>query len=158
MIIVLWVIWKAIRRQAEIAKAQTAAAQEAAGSARRQCELLSIQITQSTAPLLVAELVDSDKFINYKLFNRGQGVAFQACYWQGGLDVKKQGGLQTTMVQPSTVAPSASADLSIPPDWEVFTVWYKGSDREERWTIVHKDRTKAQQHAVKRGLKEHYLS
>ena len=165
IIIVFLKIRKGIIRQAEVAEAQTQAAEaqtqaavEASGFARRNSELVSIQIAHSIAPLLVAELVDWGEFRNYKLFNRGQGLAFQVCYWQGGLEVKNQKGFQTTMVRPSTLVPNASADISISPDWEVFTVWYKASDREERWTIVHKDRNKAQEHVVRKGLKELYLS
>lgn len=68
-ICVLVVTWKAIKRQAiaaeeqanaaraltQVAKDQTKAEIDAADSARKQSDLLSSQIEQSSAPLLVAE-------------------------------------------------------------------------------------------------------
>ncbi|MFI5090872.1 MAG: hypothetical protein ACHP7P_12510 [Terriglobales bacterium] len=172
-IYVLVVTWKAIKRQAaaaeaqaeaaraltQVAKDQTKAAMDAAESARRQSDLLSSQIEQSVAPLLVAEPDGSGQLGNYKLVNRGPGVAFKIFYWRGELDAKNQGdGLQIFLVQPSTLGPGNSAHLRVPPDWEVFTVRYKGIDRAKRWTVVYRDPSKPQEHVVSKGLQELYLS
>jgi hypothetical protein len=172
-IYVLIVTWRAIKRQAaateqqaaaaraltQVAADQTLAAKDAAESARRQSELLSSQIEQSVAPLLVVEPDDRPHFQNCKLVNRGPGVAFQICYWNGGLALKNHGkGPDTTPVQPSTLGPGNSAYLQIPPAWEVLTVRYKGIDRGERWTVFYRDRNKPQEHVVMKGLQESYLS
>jgi hypothetical protein len=174
--ITIWVLiitLRAIRRQAaaaeeqteaaraltQVATEQTKAAIDAAASARKQSDLLSSQIEQSTAPLLVAEPDDRAGMKNYKLVNRGPGVAFQIFYWNGGLDVKNQGkGFQMYPVQPSTLGSGNYAYLPVPSGWEVITVRYKGIDREERWTIVHRDPIRPQEHVVKKGLTEFYLS
>ena len=172
-ICVLIVTWIAIKRQADAAEAQaeaarlltqvardqTKAAIDAAESARRQSELLSSQIEQSVAPLLVAEPDDRPNFKNYKLVNRGPGVAFKILYWKGGLELKDQGeGVPIFPVQPSTLGAGNSAYLQIPPGWEVFTVRYKGIDRGERWTVVYLDPRRPQEHVVRKGLQEIYLS
>jgi len=172
-ILVLIVTWMAIKRQAaaaeaqanaaltltEVAEKQTKAAVDAAESARRQSDLLSSQIEQAVAPLLVAEPDDRPGFKNYKLVNRGPGVAFQIFYWNGGLDEKNRGiGIPVIPVQPSTLGPGNSVYLPIPPAWEAFTVRYKGIDREERWTIVYRDPLKGQEHVVRKGAQEFYLS
>ena len=172
-IYVLFVTWKAVRRQAAaaedqaaaaraltvVAKEQTKAAVDAAAAAQRQSDLLSAQIEQSVAPLLVAEPDDRPDFRNYKLVNRGPGVAFHIFYWNGGLEVKNRGeGIPVTPVQPSTLGSGNFAYLPIPPAWEVFTVMYKGSDRNQRWTVVYRDANKGQQHVVRKGLQEVYLA
>jgi len=174
--ITIWVLlitWRAIKRQAAAAEGQTEAARaltrvaeeqtkaaiDAAESARKQSDLLSSQIEQSTAPLLVAEPDDRQGLKNYKLVNRGAGVAFQIFFWKGSLDLKDQaGGISIVPVQPSTLGPGNWTYIAAPPAWDVITVRYKGIDREERWTIVYRDYTKPQQHVVKKGLKEFYLS
>jgi hypothetical protein len=167
-ILVLIVTWKSIKRQAaaavdqaeaaraltKVAKEQTRAAVDTAESARRQSELLLSQIEQNTAPLLVAEPDDryGVNLRNGKLVNRGPGVAFQIFFWQGGLDAREQGSIPITNVEPSTLGPGNFAELRVPFDWEVFTVRYKGVDREERWTVVYRDPGKGQDHWVKKGL------
>jgi hypothetical protein len=35
---------------------------------------------------------------------------------------------------------------------------YKGIDREPRWTVVYSDPNKPQDHVVKKGLQQVYLS
>jgi type II secretory pathway pseudopilin PulG len=157
-ILVLVATWKAIRRQAEAAedqaaaaRAQTQAAKDAAESARKQSDLLLAQIEQSTAPLLVAEPDDRDGFRNCKLVNRGAGVAFQIFYWQGDLDAPKDGRTVSHSVRPSTLGAGNFVYLPIPPAWPVFTVRYKGVDREERWTVVYQDPVKDQHHWVRKA-------
>jgi hypothetical protein len=134
-IVVLVVTWKAIMRQAkaaedqteaaraltQVAKDQTKAATDAAESARKQSDLLSAQIEQSTAPLLVAEPDEREGMRNCKLVNRGTGVAFQILYWQGDRDATKD------------------------------NTRYKGVDREERWTVVYRDAFKDQQHWARKA-------
>ena len=170
---ILIVTWRAIKRQAsaaedqtraaraltKVAEDQTKAAEEAAKYAHKQSDLLSAQIEQSTAPLLVAEPDDRPGYNNYKLCNRGAGVAFKIFYWRGGIEVKQQGtGIPFTPVTPSTLGAGNFAYLPIPPAWDVFTVVYKGQDRQFRWTVVYRDPGKAQEHIVSQGLQEIYLS
>jgi hypothetical protein len=150
---------EAARALTQVAKDQTKAATDAAESARKQSDLLSSQIEQSIAPLLVAEPDDRPYMKNYKLVNRGPGVAFQIFYWKGGIEMKVPGqSIQIFPVQPSTLGSGNYAYLPIPPAWEVFTVRYKGLDREERWTIVYSDPNKGQEHIVSKGLKKFYLA
>ncbi len=171
-ICVLVITWKAIKRQAiaaeeqagaaraltQVAKDQTKAAIDAAESARKQSDLLSSQIEQSSAPLLVAEPDDRPNMKNYKLVNRGPGVAFKISYWKGELDLKNHGPVEAFSVQPSTLGSGNSSYLQIPPGWDVITVQYKGVDRYMRWTVVYRDIRKSQEHIVQRGLQEIYLS
>jgi hypothetical protein len=126
---------EAARALTEVAQDQTKVANNAAESARKQSELLSSQIEQSVAPLLVAEPEDRSPLpysipkywpdTHNKLVNRGSGVAFQILYWEGGLEVMNQGSFPITQVQPSTLGPGNSAYLQISPVWEAFTVMYK---------------------------------
>ena len=171
-IVVLVVTWRAIKRQAiaselqadaaraltRVAEEQTKAAIDAAESSKRQADLLARQYELSTAPLLVGEPDDRPNMKNCKVVNRGQGVAFQVFYWQDGLERKDQGSVQIFPVQPSTLAPDAFAYLPIPPAWEAWTIRYKGSDRQERWTIMYRDPAKAQEHVIRQGLQEVYLA
>ena len=172
-IFVLFVTWRAIKRQAtaaeeqadaaraltQVAKDQTVAAFEAAKFAQRQSELLSSQIEQNTAPLLVAELDEELASVAYNLVNIGPGVAFQIFFWVGTLDMKNQGQQYSIQfIEPSTLGPGNRARLPMPPRWEVITVRYKGLDREERWTIIYNDPLRPQEHVVKKGLQEFYLS
>jgi hypothetical protein len=171
-ILVLFVTWRAIKRQAiaselqadaaraltRVATEQTKAALDAAESSRRQADLLARQYELSTAPLLVSEPDDRPNMKNCKIVNRGQGVAFQVFYWQGPLSQKDEGPVQIFPVQPSTLAPGAFAYLPIPPGWELWTIRYKGSDRQERWTIMYRDSNRSQEHVVREGLQEVYLA
>jgi hypothetical protein len=171
-IVVLVVTWRVIKRQAiaselqadaaraltRVAEEQTKAAIDATESSKRQADLLARQYELSTAPLLVGEPDDRPKMKNCKVVNRGQGVAFQVFYWQGGLEKKDQGPVQIFPVQPSTLAPGAFAYLPIPPAWESWTVRYKGSDRQDRWTILYRDPAKSQEHVIRQGLQEVYLA
>jgi hypothetical protein len=171
-IYVLSVTWAAIKRQAVAAEAQadaaraltrvaldqTNAAIAAAAAAQQQSDLLSKQIEQSIAPLLVAEPDDRQRMNGYKLVNRGPGVAFKVKGWKGGHETRTTGQSLPISIQPSTLGPQNFAYLSIPPGWEVFTVSYKGTDRQERFTIVYRDINKPQEHVVTKGLQEFYLS
>jgi hypothetical protein len=171
-IVVLAVTWRAIERQAiaselqadaaraltRVAEEQTKAATDAAESSKRQADLLARQYELSTAPLLVGEPDDRSNMKNCKIVNRGQGVAFQVFYWQGGLGKKDQGSVQIYPVQPSTLAPGAFVYLPVSPAWESWTVRYKGSDRQERWTIIYRAPAKLQEHVIRQGLQEIYLA
>ncbi len=170
-IVLLLVTLKAVRRQAkaaedqaaarastQVAKEQTRAAVDAAEAARKQVDLLLSQIEQSIAPLLVAEPDDRPDFKNYKVVNRGAGVAFQIIYWQGELDAakeatKKGGGIPVNPVRPSTLGAGNHVYLPVPSAWPVITLRYKGADRAERWTVVYRDSIKDQQHWVTKGGK-----
>jgi hypothetical protein len=172
-ILVLVVTWKAIKRQAlaaeeqaaaaraltTVAEEQTKAAVDAAESARKQSELLSSQLEQSTAPLLVAEPDDRNGMKNVRLVNRGPGVAFKIYYFNGPMELLQPGAtVRVLNVQPSTLGPGNSVYLPIPPGWDVTTVVYKGTDRMERFTIIYGDRNKPQEHVVTKGLQRIYLS
>lgn len=171
-IIVLIVTWRAIKRQAvaselqaaaarsltRVAEEQTKAAIDAAASGKQQAELLARQFELNTAPLLIGEPDDRPNMKNCKIVNRGQGVAFQVLYWQGGLEIRNQGSFPIFPIQPSTVAPGAFVYLPIPPAWESWTIRYKGSDRQERWTIMYRDPNKMQEHVIRQGLQEVYLA
>lgn len=164
-IAVLVVTWWAIKAQADAARAltrvaeeQTKAAIDAAESTKRQVELSARQFELNTAPLIVGEPDDRQGMRNCKVCNRGQGVAFQVFYWQGGLEKKNEGQVPIFPVQPSTLAPGTSAYLAVPPGWEKWTIRYKGSDRQERWTIMYRDPNMLQEHVVRQGLQEVYLA
>jgi hypothetical protein len=171
-IVVLVVTWRSIKRQAvaseeqaeaaraltQVAKEQTAAALDAAQSAKRQSELLSSQIEQSTAPLLVVELDPGVAPVKFDLVNRGPGVAFQIFFWIGPLDLKDQDTISIDFIQPSTLGPGGRTRLPLPPVWDAVTIRYKGIDRAQRWTIFYNDRSKPQEHVVAKGLQTVYLS
>jgi hypothetical protein len=169
---VLFVTWRAVKRQAiaselqaEAAKAltavaqeQTQAAQEAARAANTQCDLLSSQLELEIAPLLVAEPDDRPNMVGYKIVNRGKGAAFQVLYWNGGFEKDNLHQCrQMTVVSPSTLAPNAAFYLPIPTAWECWTVRYRGIDRQERWTIVYRD-GRPQEHVMRKGSQEVYLA
>jgi hypothetical protein len=172
MTVVLVVTWRSIKRQAvaseeqaeaaraltQVAKEQTAAALDAAQSAKRQSELLSSQIEQSTAPLLVVELDPGVAPVKFDLVNRGPGVAFQIFFWIGPLDLKDQDTISIDFIQPSTLGPGGRTRLPLPPVWDAVTIRYKGIDRAQRWTIFYNDRSKPQEHVVAKGLQTVYLS
>jgi len=171
-IAVLFVTWRAVRRQAiaselqadaaraltEVAQEQTEAAKEAARAAKTQCDLLSSQLELEIAPLLVAEPDVNPNFEGYKLVNRGKGTAFQVLYWNG---VFQKDNLhqcrQMTVVSPSTLAPGTFVVVSIPRTWESWTVRYRGLDRQERWTTVYRD-GRPQEHVMRKGSQEVNLS
>jgi hypothetical protein len=168
---VLWVTWKAVLRQATAAEAQaeasraltevaidqTKAARDAATSAQTQSNLLSAQIELNAAPLLVSEPDDREGQSGCKLVNRGQGAAFQIVYWNGDMQLGLQGA-RVHHVRPSTLGPGNFAYFPIPSDWKIFTVSYKGVDREPRWTVVHLNPEKPQEHVMKKGLQQFRLS
>lgn len=172
-VIVLLITWKAVKRQAAAAEEQATAARaatavaeeqkkaavDAAESAKRQSELLSAQLEQSTAPLLVAEPDDRQGMKNVRLVNRGPGVAFKIFYYNGPMELLQPGASVRIMtVQPSTLGSGNFVYLPVPPVWDVTTIVYKGTDRMERFTIIYKDPNKAQEHVVTKGLQRIYLS
>ncbi len=174
-IFVLTVTWRAIKRQAlaselqadaaraltQVAEEQTKAAKDAATAAKTQCDLLSGQLELGVAPMLVAEPDDRPNMKNFKLVNRGQGMAFQVCYWQGEREAKGQGKAQSTPTQPSTLAPGIPSYVPIPPGWPTWTAQYKGIDGQERWTVIYRDKNNdnfRQEHFIRRGQQEIHLA
>jgi hypothetical protein len=120
-----------------VATEQTKAAIDAADSARKQSNLLSSQLEQATAPLLVAEPDDRLGSRGHKLVNRGPGIAFQIFWWHGKFDAKNQSDIHP--IQPSTLGSGNFAYLAVPPIFQVITVEYTGIDREARWTTFYRD-------------------
>lgn len=150
-IIVLSITWNAIKRQADAARAlqhaaveQTAAAVDAAASAKRQAELLMSQLELSSAPLLVSESRPGPIKV---IVNRGQGVAFDVKYWEGDKDECK------TIWRPqiTTLAPACESALRFNGYPEMWTISYKGIDGQERWTTSYNGYEKPQEHYVTRG-------
>lgn len=163
---VLVVTWNAIKRQAKaaeeqadaaraltkVARQQTEAAMDAAESAKKQADLLSEQIEQSTAPLLVAELDENPNMQRYRLINRGNGVAFQVSYYRGEAPKNVTSSASGVRgVEPSTLAPGHPVYVPIPVAWLVFTIVYRGIDGAIRWTEVHRDPEKGQNHRRMKG-------
>lgn len=175
-LVTIWVLvgtWAAIERQAEAAEAQSVAARaltdvaqkqttasiQAAESAKLQADMVAAQLEINTAPLIVAEPDDRQNWRNTRIINRGQGIAFQVCFWQGPLALKDRGNpFQITVLRPSTLAPGTAVYVPIPPGWDAWTIQYKGLDRQERWTIVYADPGKAQEHVMRKGTQEMYLA
>jgi hypothetical protein len=162
-IIVLFVTYRAVKEQADAARAltkgaeeQTQAAKNAAESTKRQADLASSQLELSTAPLIVAKSGINPKanIQVHQLSNRGQGVAFQVGYWKGPHNLI---GAEVFFINPSTLASGDCVDIA-EREWEVWTIRYKGIDRQDRWTVVYRDKDKPQEHIVRDGLKEIYLS
>lgn len=157
---VLIVTWKAIKVQADAARAltrvaeeQTKAAKAAATAAEVQARLTADQIELSTAPLLVFEPGGNQ----LKIVNHGQGVAFQVQYWQGGFEHFHPRPLvcySPITVNPSTLAPGMFVFVNIPEHWESYTVKYKGIDDQERATKVNRDNLGGQHYIIRRGGKE----
>ena len=83
-------------------------------------------------------------------------MAFQVYYWQGASE--SQGTNPVSFTQPSTLAPGSQAELRIPGDWESWTIFYKGSDRQERRTTAYRDPNKPQEHVIRKGLQEIHLA
>jgi hypothetical protein len=158
-ICVLFITWGAIKIQADAARAltkvaveQTQAALDAAAATNRQADLLASQLELSTAPLLVSEL-DSIR-IGRIVVNRGLGTAFQVRYWQGTRESKNQGADHILFTEPSTLAPDAHAELYLPDSWLSWTICYKGSDLQERWTTAFRAANKPQEHVIRKGTQE----
>lgn len=171
-ILVLSVTWFAIKRQAtaselqadaaraltQAAVEQTNAARDAAESAKRQADLLSSQLELSTAPLLVVEPDDRQLGAGQMIVNRGPGAAFQVHYWRGGIELTRPGTARTFVpVEPSTLAPGRCVYVSIPEDWDSWTVQYKGVDLQERWTLFYRNSSKGQVHVMRKSGREVYL-
>jgi len=171
-ILVLSVTWFAIKRQAtaselqadaaraltKAALEQTSAARDAAESTKRQADLLSSQLELSTAPLLVVEPDDRPTGFGKRIVNRGPGPAFQVHYWRGGIEPTGSGTVRNILaVEPSTLAPGSCVYVSIPGDWESWTVQYKGVDLRERWTLFYRDPSKGQVHVMRKGGRETYM-
>lgn len=152
-ILVLGFTWWAVSVQANAARAltrvaiqQTQAARDAAESTKRQADLIANQLELNTAPFLVSEL-------GPKVVNRGLGMAFQVHYWQGPHEMKGKGS--PSFVVPSTLAPGSGAELRLPGDWGCWTICYKGSDGQDRWTTAYRDHyNRPQEHTIRRGTQE----
>lgn len=167
-VVTIWVLlitWRAIQRQAvaselqadaaralmRVAEEQTKAAKDAAVAAKRQADLIAIQIDMSMSPLLVAEPDDSNPIRghrSYRLINRGQGVAFQVHYWEAHMNAR-DGSRAIHAVQPPTLAPGVSAGIVVPDRLECWTVQYKGIDNQERWLMVYLEPGRGQQHTIR---------
>jgi hypothetical protein len=147
---VLIVTWKAIKVQADAARALTQ-------TAERQNRLLAAQLELSTAPLLVFEPDDRPMGSRLKLVNRGPGIAFQIQYWQGGFELfHPRPGMAYALrtLDPSTLAPGMFAYLAIPEQWQSWTVKYKGIDDQERATKMNRDNLGGQHYIIRRNEKE----
>lgn len=96
---VLIVTWKAIKVQADAARALTQ-------TAERQNRLLADQLELSTAPLLVFEPCEGPAGQDWKVVNRGLGIAFQVQYWSGGFEnfhPRPGGEYAYKVLNPSTI-------------------------------------------------------
>jgi hypothetical protein len=147
---VLIVTWKAIKVQADAARALTQ-------TAERQNRLLSDQIELSTAPLLVFEPDDREIPQGVKVVNRGQGVAFQVHFWQGGFEnfhPRPGTGYAYKVLDPSTIAPGMFVYLYVDPLWREWTVKYRGIDDQARATRMNRDNMGGQHYIIRRGGKE----
>lgn len=147
----------AARALTRVAEEQTKAAKAAAASAEIQARLTADQIELSTAPLLVFE---PDARVNnneWRLVNRGQGVAFQVHLWQGGFEhfhPRPGTGHSCKVLNPSTLAPGMSIYLEIDPLWREWTLKYKGVDDLHRATKMNRDKSSGQHYIIRRGGKE----
>lgn len=147
---VLVVTWKAIRVQADAARALTR-------TAERQNRLLADQLELSTAPLLVFEPCEGPAGREWKVVNRGLGVAFQVQYWSGGFEnfhPRAGSGYACKMLNPSTIAPGMFAFVEIDPLWKTVTAKYRGIDDQARATKMNQDDQGNQQYIIRRGGKE----
>lgn len=159
---VLVVTWKAIETQADAARAltrvaeeQTKAAQAAAAAADIQARLTADQLELSTAPLLVFEPDDQERPQGVKVVNRGQGVAFQVHFWQGGFEhFHPRMGYSFKILDPSTIAPGMFVYLYVDPLWQEWTVKYRGVDDQARATKMKRDNQGGQHYIIRRGGKE----
>lgn len=152
-IAVLIVTWKAIKEQADAARAlqiaaveQTRAAVDAARSSQLQSELLTSQLELSKAPLLVSEWRSGHQTV---VVNRGHGVAFDVQYWVGTLELKDQSAISRPLI--STLAPGAESELRFDGYPKSWTISFRGIDGQERWTTSHSGYEKPQEHYVRRG-------
>ena len=154
-IFVLGFTWWAINIQANAARAltrvatqQTQAARDAAESTKRQTDLIASQLELSTAPLLVSEP-------SSKVVNRGLGMAFHVHYWKG---TRENVEGSATFVTPTTLAPGSEAELRLPNDWGCWTICYRGSDGQTRWTTAYRDHyKKPQEHVIRKGTEEVHI-
>lgn len=170
---VLIVTWRAIKRQAVaselqakasralmgVAEQQTKATQAGAAAAQRQADLVAAQTEMSIAPLLVAEVDEANPIAghkSYRLFNRGQGIAFQVHYWEGHVNARFS-SRTIRSVHPPTIGPGASAQVVIDGRLETWTARYKGIDDQERWLMVYLDDDRGQQHIIRLAGEERTL-
>jgi hypothetical protein len=155
-ILVLGFTWRAINVQANAARAltrvaiqQTQATRDAAESTKRQADLIANQLELNTAPLLVSEL-------GPKVVNRGLGMAFHVHYWKG---TRENAEGSHNLVVPTTLAPGSEAELRLPNDWGCWTICYKGSDGQDRWTTAYRDHyKKPQEHVIRKGTEEVHVA
>jgi hypothetical protein len=109
--------------------------------------------------LLVAEPDDSNPITahrTYRLYNRGQGIAFQVCYWEGSLEERNLSRVEHD-VEPSTLAPGTFAEVAIPTHLISWVARYKGIDDQERWLKVFLEPRRGQEHIIRIGGKEKHL-
>ncbi len=147
----------AARALTRVAEEQSKAAKAAAASAEVQARLTAEQTELSTAPLLVFEPDERVHNNEWRLVNRGQGVAFQVHLWQGGFEHfhPREGTAYSCMVlNPSTLAPGMSIYLKIDPQWREWTLKYKGIDDQHRATKMNRNNSGGQHYIIRRGGKE----
>lgn len=148
----------AARALTRVAEEQTNAAKAAAEATEAQARLTAEQIEISTSPLLVFEPDErANNHLEWRLVNRGPGVAFQAHLWQGGFEYFRPGpgtGYSYRALNPPTLAPGAAIYVPIDPLWKQWTVKYKGLDDEYRATRMNRDNSDGQQYIIRRGGKE----
>jgi hypothetical protein len=140
-----------------VADEQTKAAKAAATSAEVQARLTADQLELSTAPLLVFEPDARVKENQWRLVNRGQGVAFQVHLWQGGFEhfhPREGSGYTFKVLNPSTLAPGMFVYLDIDPLWQTWTVKYRGVDDQARATKMNRDNQGGQHYILHRGGRE----
>lgn len=126
---------------------------------RRQADLVAAQTERSIAPLLVAEVDEANPVAghkSYRLFNRGQGIAFQVHYWEGHVNARFN-SRTIRRVHPPTIGPGASAQVVIDGRLETWTARYKGIDDQERWLMVYLGDDRGQQHTIRLAGEERTL-
>lgn len=173
-LVTIWVLvitWRSIERQAvaselqagaaralmRVAEEQTKAAQASASAANMQTRLFADQLELSTAPLLVFE---PDARVNnnqWRLVNRGKGIAFQVHLWQGGFEhfhPRPGTGYSYQILTPSTLAPGEFVYVDIPALWKTWTLKYRGVDDQTRATKMNRDNQGGQHYIIRRGGRE----
>lgn len=144
---VLIVTWKAIKVQSDAARALTQ-------TAERQNRLLADQLELSTAPLLVFEACEGPAGKDWKVINRGLGVAFHVQCWPGGFEnfhPRPGGGYSYKVLSPSTIPPGMFAFVEIDPLWKTVTVKYRGIDDHARATKMNQEDQGNQHYIIRRG-------
>jgi hypothetical protein len=170
-IYVLLITWRAVRRQAlaaerqeeasraliRVSEEQTKATINASAAAQEQSQLLSLQYEQSLAPLLVARLKLGGPGNAYQLLeikNVGPGTAFKLVVMPCKVEVGARGVTYPMQAfSPTTLGSGESGEIyfNASPDGYV-SVGYRGSDGNDRYTIIRNKELFWQEHWVRRGV------